>query len=330
MRIEVEILHWRIRFIGKQAESLRRRWLMAEEQARRRAELLEDAIQEVDVVRKENNLLTTQLANFQAGMKSFSEEEFCHSIRLLYDDLRHWICLHFGEHGMGKEGHNMQPIDAAHVLTIDGIQSYIARLIFTTFWVRYMVGCEASWNNYLCNLDNIVEELCELKQLDHTYFFVSTDQTRPPSHLVALEKPVELQIQQQRIVNQVEDWFSQYSTTDKLQRTNQLNNLIQRCIQLKQNIECQDGIYILRSSHPRMPFRDQNMRSLMEEAGANETVDYSVWPGLFKILQPGNWSVIEKEIVKTSSSSFNTLSLTTESEGQSEDQLSELQGESCF
>jgi uncharacterized protein YbdZ (MbtH family) len=69
-----------------------------------------------------------------------------------------------------------------------------------------------------------------------------------------------------------------------------------------------------------MPFRDENMRSLVEEVGSNDTVEYSVWPGLYKILQPGHWAVVEKEIVKTTPSRNDTLSMTDELEGQSEDQ----------
>ncbi|KAJ6050330.1 uncharacterized protein N7446_005430 [Penicillium canescens] len=234
MCTEVESLHQKIKFIEKHAESVQRRGLLAEEQARRRAELLEDLIQEVDASRKENNLLATQLASLQAEIKSFSEEDACHSIRRLYHDLRHW--------------------------------SHIAALMFTTFWVRFMVGYGPSWNNYLCGLDQEVRGLYR-------------------SH-----------------------------------RTSQLSDLIQRCVQLKQSLECQDGAYIFRRSHPRMPFRDENMRSLVEEVGSNDTVEYSVWPGLYQILQPGNWAVVEKEIVKTTSSRIDTLSMTDEPEGRSEEQ----------
>jgi uncharacterized protein YbdZ (MbtH family) len=58
----------------------------------------------------------------------------------------------------------------------------------------------------------------------------------------------------------------------------------------------------------------------MEEVGSDDIVEYSIWPGLYKILQPGNWAVVEKEIVKTTSSRIDTLSMTDESEGQSADQ----------
>lgn len=138
------------------------------------------------------------------------------------------------------------------------------------------------------------------------------------STAIVSQEALNLQNQQQYIVNQVEDAFSHYSITDKSHRTSQLSDLIRRCVQLKQSLEYQDGVYIFLRSHPRMPFRDENMRRLAEEAGSNDTVEYSVWPGLYKILQPGNWAVVEKEIVKTMSSRIETLSMTDESEGQSE------------
>jgi hypothetical protein len=140
------------------------------------------------------------------------------------------------------------------------------------------------------------------------------------STAIVSQEALNLQNQQQHVVNQVEDWLSHYSITDKSHRTSQLSEFIQRCVQLKQNLECQDGTYIFRRSYPRMPFRDEKMQSLMEEVSSDEIVEYSIWPGLYKILQPGNWAVVEKEIVKTTSLRIDILSMTDESEGQSEDQ----------
>jgi hypothetical protein len=62
---------------------------------------------------------------------------------------------------MGEQRHDTQLHEETHVLTVDGIQSHIAALMFTTFWVRFMVGYEPSWNNYLCGLDQEVRELCK-------------------------------------------------------------------------------------------------------------------------------------------------------------------------
>ncbi|KAJ6068392.1 hypothetical protein N7499_010279 [Penicillium canescens] len=147
-------------------------------------------------------------------------------------------------------------------------------------------------------------------------FSVGSDETRPQSYFTSLEVRNEYR---NSIPGSTE--FAKSTTIyHRSHRTSQLSDLIQRCVQLKQSLECQDGAYIFRRSHPRMPFRDENMRSLVEEVGSNDTVEYSVWPGLYQILQPGNWAVVEKEIVKTTSSRIDTLSMTDEPEGRSEEQ----------
>ncbi|KAJ5769745.1 uncharacterized protein N7511_001796 [Penicillium nucicola] len=201
---------------------------------------------------------------------------------------------------MSQGRHHILSHQDTLALTVESIQSQISGLIFVTFWVRFMVGYEASWNNYLWDLDKQVRDIS-----------------------IASQEALNLQNQQQKIVDQVEEWFADYSITDTLQRASQLSDLIQRCVQLKQNLECQEGIYIFRRSHPRMPYRDEKMRILIEEVGLDETIDYSVWPGLYKIQQPGNWVVIEKEIVKISAAT-DIVSITDDSEGQTEDQLLEL------
>jgi hypothetical protein len=144
------------------------------------------------------------------------------------------------------------------------------------------------------------------------------------STAIATQEAGVLEGQQQYIVDQVEVWFSLYSITCQAQRTSQLGDLIQRCIQLKQSLECQEGTYIFRRSHPQMPFREENMRSLIDNVELNETVEYSVWPGLYKILQPGKWAVIEQEIVKSTTSSADIVSLNDDLEDESEDQLLEI------
>jgi hypothetical protein len=73
---------------------------------------------------------------------------------------------------MGQQRHDAQLHGAVHLLTVDEIQSQIATLIFTTFWVRFMVGYRPSWNSYLCSLDDKVRELCKYQHLEDGDFHV--------------------------------------------------------------------------------------------------------------------------------------------------------------
>jgi hypothetical protein len=50
-----------------------------------------------------------------------------------------------------------------------------------------------------------------------------------------------------------------------------------------------------------MPFRDERMCGLTEETNPNAWLEFSLWPCLNKINPSGEWSVVEREIVKTSS-----------------------------
>lgn len=119
---------------------------------------------------------------------------------------------------------------------------------------------------------------------------------------VSLEIPT-LQAKCNQIVDQTERLFGQYSITDRTKRLEQLHYILWRCIQFKQKLECQDHTYMLWRSHSQTPFREKRMCSLTE-MDPDEWVELSLWPCLNKINASGEWCVIEKEIVKTSSLSI--------------------------
>jgi hypothetical protein len=118
----------------------------------------------------------------------------------------------------------------------------------------------------------------------------------------SLEIPT-LQAKCNHIVDQTERLFGQYSITDRTKRLNQLQDILWRTIQFKQKLECQEGTYMLWRSHSKTPFRKERMCSLTKATDPDEWVELSLWPGLYKTNPSGDWCVIEKEIVKTSSHS---------------------------
>jgi len=131
-----------------------------------------------------------------------------------------------------------------------------------------------------------------------------------------------LQAHCKKIVDETESLFGQYSVSDKTKRLDQLCDILWRCIQFKQKLECQEDTYILWCSHPKMPFRNERMYSLTEKMDPEEWVELSLWPCLHKVNSIGEWSVIEKEIVTTSSLSISLVDHSGEMELQ--------QGEEVF
>lgn len=79
----------------------------------------------------------------------------------------------------------------------------------------------------------------------------------------------------------------------------QLKSLIWRCIELKQKLEHQDRSYIFWTSVPGCPLRSDSMSSFTQDSSPGDAVQCSLWPAVCKIIEPGNWEVVVKEIVHT-------------------------------
>ncbi|KAJ5502793.1 hypothetical protein N7463_005667 [Penicillium fimorum] len=276
---------------NENAELLHRGWLFAEEQSRQRGELLENAIQEANAARKENRILMTKIASLQAGAETLSDEEAKREMSLLYHELEYWRFSHFAAKPSSQQRNDPTPRpEYPDILILDIIQSDIAGLIHGSFWNRFMVGAEHLWSDYLRKADSEVNERFSNHIYRHWRCAMST---------VMLSMDTRgLQEQCNWIIEQVEVCFGRYAVTDKLKRMQQLHDIIARCITLKHKLECQQDTYIFWSSHQFGPFRDENMRTLIEKDDSDGLVGSSLWPGLWKIIRPGEWSVVEKEIVK--------------------------------
>ncbi|KAJ5365516.1 hypothetical protein N7517_008402 [Penicillium concentricum] len=287
---ELERLRQQVKSGKENTEMLYRGRLLVEEQSRQRGELLENAIQEANAARKENRILLAKIGNLQAGAETLSDEEAKREMSLLYHDLEHWRFTHFAAKPSCQQGNDPTArSESPDISRLDVIQSEIAGLIYRSFWNRFMVGGEHPWCNYLSKADSEINKQFSTHIYRHWRCAMSTV-------MLSMETQA-LQEQCNSIIEQVEVWFGRYAVTDKLKRMQQLHDIIARCITLKHRLECQEDTYIFWSSHQFGPFRDDKMRTLIEDDTSDALVESSLWPGLWKVIQPGEWCIVEKEIV---------------------------------
>ncbi|KAF9240321.1 hypothetical protein DTO006G1_8243 [Penicillium roqueforti] len=291
MRDEVERLLERIKIAENKAETFERDRLLAEEQARQRGELLDNAIRESNVARKENRILMTKIASLQAGTETFSDEEAKQEMCLLYHDLEHWRFTHFAAKP-AQQGNDPTPrSDSLDISSLDIIQSEIAGLIYRFFWNQFMLGAEQSWSNYLRKVDSEINKQFSSHISRHWRCAMS-------SAILSLETS-SLQEQCNWIIEKAEACFGRYAVTERLKRMQQLHGIIARCIKFKHKLDCQEDKYVFWGSYQYgLRFRGKKMRTLTEEDTSDGFVQASLWPGLYKIVEKGEWSTIEKEIVK--------------------------------
>ncbi|CAI7618014.1 unnamed protein product [Penicillium discolor] len=292
---EVEQLHERIKIAEQKVGFFQRGRILAEEQARQRGELLENAISEAKVARKQNRTLMTKIASLQSGIETFSDEEAKREMCLLYHDLANWRFTHFVARPTPQQRNNIthptSRSDMLDISTLDIIQADIAALIYRSFWNRFMVGSDHLWSNYLRKIDSEIDKQFSNHISRHWRCAMS-------SAILSLEAP-SLQEQCNWIIEKVEACFGRYAVTDRPKRMQQLHDIIARCIKFKHKLDCQEDRYIFWGSYQYgLPFRDEKMRTPTEEDTSDRFVQASLWPGLYKVVQEGEWSTVEKEVVK--------------------------------
>lgn len=254
----------------------------------------------------------TKIASLQAGIETFSDEEAMREMCLLYHDLAHWRFTHFAAKPTPQRRndptHPMPRSDMLDILTLDIIQADIAALIYRSFWNRFMVGSDHLWSNYLRKIDSEIDKQCKRPEMDHyCHCFLTTEVSNHISRhwrcamssaILSLEAP-SLQEQCNWIIEKVEACFGRYAVTDRPKRMQQLHDIIARCIKFKHKLDCQEDRYIFWGSYQYgLPFRHEKMRTLTEEDTSDGFVQASLWPGLYKVVQISEWSIVEKEIVK--------------------------------
>lgn len=100
------------------------------------------------------------------------------------------------------------------------------------------------------------------------------------------------------IVQQEENLFGHCAISDCANRTQQLYEIVKRCVLFKHKLECQADTYIFWCSLCRMPFRDEKMRTPNDDQFPCGDIEVSLWPMLSKVVNKGEWVVVEKEMVK--------------------------------
>ncbi|KAJ5207499.1 hypothetical protein N7491_001872 [Penicillium cf. griseofulvum] len=313
MHDELERLRQQVKIAKENAVVLHRARLLAEEQSRQRGELLENAMRETKAARQENRILTTKIATLQAGADAFSDEEAKREMALLYHDLEHWTFTHFGAKPSSQQSNEPTPQpERLDISTLEIIQSEIAGLIYQSFWNRFMVGTEDHfWSNYLRKADSEVNKQFSNHISRHWRCAMSTA-------ILSLETDL-LQERCNGIIKAVETCFGRYAVTDRPKRMQQLQDIVGRCIKLKHKLQCQEDTYIFWSHQYGVPFRDEKMRIPTEKDTSDGFVKSSLWPGLWKIIRPGEWSIVEKEIVNTLSPLAPSIEMIDELESQQGD-----------
>lgn len=293
-------------------------------------------MKEAKVARKENLILMTKIASLQAGIETFSDEEAKREMYLLYQDLTQWRFTHFAAKPKPQQENHATPRpDTLDIWTLDIIQTDIARLIYWFFWNRFMVGSDHLWSNYLRKIDSEIDKQCKCSENDHySHCFLTTEVSNHISRhwrcamssaILSLEAPA-LQEQCNWIIEKVEACFGRYAVTDRPKRMQQLHSIITRCITFKHKLDCQEDRYIFWGSYQYgLPFHDEKMRTLAEEDTSDGFVQASLWPGLYKIVQNDEWSIVEKEIVKKIPPVTPSVEMSDEVEFHEDDQdLDEL------
>lgn len=254
--------------------------------------------------------MITQMASLQSGTEVFTEEEAKRELCLLYHDLEQWGLSNFrGTPTPTPEQMNNSRIEPeTDPLMLNMILSKITGMIFRTFWNRPMVGAESLWGEYLREIDLTVKKQCKCTECDSLIVAILIKEVSnhialhwrcaTSTAMLLLGRPT-LQGHCNLIAEEMEKDFGHYAVTDESKRVQQLLEIVWRCVYLKHRLECQADTYMFWCSLSQTPFRNGRMHSLEEKEFSHRYVEVSLWPGLFKMLQDGGWSVVEKEIVKT-------------------------------
>jgi hypothetical protein len=124
--------------------------------------MLEDVTRESTAIKKENFVLTTKIAELQAGIEIFTDEQAKQEMCLLYNDLKQWSFTHFqGVLVVGEGDHTREREEIYDTFSLSAIQAEIARMIYCSFWTIFSVGYGAHWDEHFRRLDQGIKKRCE-------------------------------------------------------------------------------------------------------------------------------------------------------------------------
>ncbi|KAJ5339949.1 hypothetical protein N7452_006677 [Penicillium brevicompactum] len=268
--------------VEKQLRASEKAHLFASEQVRRLSELLQNVEETAATVRKENNILTSNIATLQTGVQKLTDEDVKKEMTVLYHDLEQWILNYI--RGLFDAQPGLGSLNAEDSL-IAQMQSEISCLIHQHFWTSDFVGCGAQNNQYMTEINDFIGHKCPSHVLQHWRFAMSTGT---------------LELGRLRLMSECDFIIQQFGNNNGLPITesSRLKQILWRCIELKTKLEYQDAKYIFWYYVADSPFRSERMRNPMKEDATGEVIEYTVWPGIYKESKDGHL-IVEKAVVRT-------------------------------
>ncbi|CAG7988188.1 unnamed protein product [Penicillium salamii] len=299
--------------VEKQLRNSQRAELFASEKVRRLSELLDAAREKETITRRENNILTSNIATLQTGMQTLTDDDIRREMTVLYHELEQWA-VRYCETLFSNRPENGSPRCKSE--QVAAIQSEISVLILQNFWTGVFVGCGVQDNQYMAQITEVIRNQCPNHVSRHWRYAMSVGAINFGRS--------NLESQCQDITRRVRD-TANFSLAEREHHSDQLDCLLERCITLKHRIEYQEDSYIFWISVSGVPFREESMRDPLEDSPVNQVVECSLWPATRKVLGPGNWEIIQKEVVRTTPSELSRVSIesqTLEIESNSSIQMS--------
>ena len=131
--------------------------MFASEKVRRLSEVLQNVEETAATIRKENNILTSNIATLQTGLQTLTDEDVKKEMTVLYHDLEQWILSHI--RGLFDAQPGLGSLNAEDSL-VARMQSEISCLIHQHFWTSDFVGCGAESNQYMTEINNVIGHKC--------------------------------------------------------------------------------------------------------------------------------------------------------------------------
>lgn len=131
--------------------------MFASEKVRRLLEALQNVEETAATIRKENNILTSNIATLQTGVQTLTDEDVKKEMTVLYLDLEQWVLSHIRSLFDAQPG--LGSLNAEDPL-IAQMQSEISCLIHQHFWTSSFVGCGAESNQYMTDINNVIGHKC--------------------------------------------------------------------------------------------------------------------------------------------------------------------------
>ncbi|CAG8300865.1 unnamed protein product [Penicillium salamii] len=273
--------------IEKQLQASQRAELFASEKIRRLSELL-DAARETEIIaRKENNILTSDIATLQTGIQSLTDDEIKKDMTVLYHELEQWVVKYCETHFLNQPEDGSARCKSQQVAAI---QSEISMLILRNFWTVTFVGCGVQGDQCVAQMTEVIRNQCPNHVAQHWRYAMSIG-------AINLGRS-NLQSQCHNITRWVGN-IASLPFAERERQITQLDSLLGRCIALKHRIEYQEDSYIFWVSVSGVPFRGESMRDPLKGNPVDQVVECSLWPAIRKVLGPGNWEIIAREVVRT-------------------------------